>query len=151
VAVLRIASIAKRLGAVPASLLLVLPALVQSQDAQQRSAASSTPMPAQGVRVHRLPSSVNLKFDKTLPCATSKTLKVVVWAPSSDKVDHLTTGELMLIQTAATTGRPLVVANPSCDKEGAIVGTAISLEPTLSKPADLCALPYAKERAPECR
>jgi hypothetical protein len=150
-AVLMIASVEGRLSAVLALLLLVSPALAQVQDAQHRTAASPTPIQAQGVRVHRLPGSVSLKFDKTLPCATSKTLKVVVGAPSSDKLDHLTTGELMLIQTAAITGRPLVVANPSCDNEGAIVGTVISLEPTLSKPADLCALPYAKERAPECR
>jgi hypothetical protein len=150
------------LSAASTSLLLVLPVLSamaqgqdqrqdQKQEATHRSAASSISTPAQGARVHRLPASVSLKLDKNLPCSTSKTLKVLVAAPSSDKSDHLATGELMLIQAATTTGRPLVVTNPSCDNEGAIVGTALSLEPVPSKPADLCALPYAKERAPECR
>jgi hypothetical protein len=158
-AVLTTASIARRLSAASTSLLLALPVLSvmaqgqdQKQEAAHRSAASSISTSAQGARVHRLPASVSLKLDKNLPCSTSKTLKVLAVAPSSaDKSDHLATGELMLIQAAATTRRPLVVTNPSCDNEGAIVGTALSLEPVPSKPADLCALPYAKERAPECR
>jgi ribosomal protein L1 len=101
---------------------------------------------------------VNLKLDPKLPCANSKTVKVAVVAATATSAsaaagtaDHFATGELILIQTALATARPLLVAQATCDKQGAVVGTGLSLEPSPSTPADLCALPYAKEKAPQCQ
>jgi hypothetical protein len=127
------------------------------------SAASTNATVDRGLRVHSLPPAVRLKIDASLPCAGSKTLKLsspaTASAPPSAarsavaavKADELLAGEAILIQTALSTGRPMLVNQASCDAQGAIVGAALSLEPLPSAPANLCAMPHAKEKLPQCR
>lgn len=75
----------------------------------------------------------------------------VIRLAGSDVQAKAKPGDVALIFYASEKGKELVLNGASCQADGSILVESVSIEPDVSVPVDICALPMAKEKLAGCR
>jgi hypothetical protein len=92
-----------------------------------------------------LPPTV--RASKHISCGNNRVIRILEQPGASNR--HR--AELALVNEANTKGKSLVLSGAPRGADGVITVQSVSIEPEASEPADLCSLPFAKEKLAKCK